>query len=129
SSGSAMSIATRKGDDGTTTLLYGQRVPKNDPQIEVVGAFDELNALLGAIKPLLGSGEREISLREWLQAVQQNLVALMGELVCAETDTARYAASSFAKIAESDLARLDATIAELEGRGLKFDGWATPGGN
>ncbi len=48
-----MSIATRQGDDGTTGLLYGQRVPKDHPQIEAVGAFDELNVALGAVKPLL----------------------------------------------------------------------------
>jgi cob(I)alamin adenosyltransferase len=124
-----MSIATRTGDDGTTTLLYGQRVPKDHPQIEAVGAFDELNALLGAIKPLLESSPRAISIREWLELVQQNLVALMGELACGETDVARYAASKFAKLAEVDLARLDTTVAELEARGLKFDGWATPGAN
>ena len=28
------SIATRTGDDGSTSLLYGQRVPKDHPQIE-----------------------------------------------------------------------------------------------
>ena len=49
----ALSIATRTGDDGTTSLLYGQRVPKDHPQIEAVGAFDGLNVDLGALKPLL----------------------------------------------------------------------------
>lgn len=44
------SIATRTGDDGTTSLLYGQRVPKDHPQIEAVGAFDELNAAIGFAK-------------------------------------------------------------------------------
>ena len=43
------SIATRTGDDGTTSLLYGQRVPKDHPQIEAVGTFDELNVALGAV--------------------------------------------------------------------------------
>jgi len=43
----ARSIATRTGDDGTTSLLYGKRVPKDHPQIEAVGAFDELNTALG----------------------------------------------------------------------------------
>ena len=35
------SISTRKGDDGTTGLLYGQRVEKDHPQIEAVGALDD----------------------------------------------------------------------------------------
>lgn len=124
-----MSIATRKGDDGTTGLLYGQRVPKNHPQIEAVGAFDELNVALGAVKPHLMDAPRDREILALLLAAQKNLVAVMGELACAESDAARYAASKFEKLAAADVARLDAAVADLEGRGLKFDGWATPGAN
>lgn len=125
-----MSIATRTGDDGTTSLLYGQRVPKHHPQIEAVGAFDELNVALGAVKPHLApSNERDAAVHALLLAVQKNLVALMGEVACAETDAARYAASKFEKLAATDVARLDAELAALEARGLRFDGWATPGAN
>lgn len=124
------SIATRTGDDGTTSLLYGQRVPKDHPQIEAVGAFDELNVALGAVKPHLAPDRaRDAELLTLLTAVQKNLVALMGELACAESDAARYAASKFEKLAAADLARLDTALAALEARGLKFDGWATPGAN
>ncbi|MBX3750602.1 MAG: cob(I)yrinic acid a,c-diamide adenosyltransferase [Opitutaceae bacterium] len=121
------SIATRTGDDGSTGLLYGQRVRKDHPQIEAVGVFDELNVALGAIKPQLGAGDA--ALVELIRSLQQSLVALMGELACAEADAARYAASKFAKIGDDDTARLDAGIAALEAKGLKFDGWATPGAN
>lgn len=123
------SIATRTGDDGTTSLLYGQRVPKDHPQIEAVGACDELNVALGAVKPLLARGARGAATRSLLTTVQKNLVALMGELACAESDTARYTKSKFEKIADADVARLDGAVAALEARGLKFDGWATPGAN
>jgi len=121
------SIATRTGDDGSTGLLYGQRVMKDHPQIEAVGAFDELNVALGAIKPHLGTGTGDAALTTLIRDLQQSLVALMGELACAEADAARYAASKFAKIGDADTARLDAGIAALEAKGLKFDGWATPG--
>ncbi len=125
-----MSIATRQGDDGTTGLLYGQRVPKDHPQIEAVGAFDELNVALGAVKPLLQPAvARDAEIAALLLAVQKNLVALMGELACAEADAARYAASAFEKLHAADLARLDIALAALEARGLRFDGWATPGAN
>lgn len=123
------SIATRTGDDGTTSLLYGQRVAKDHPQIEAVGAFDELNAALGAVKPLLGPDERGVATRALLTTVQKNLVALMGELACAESDLARYAASKFEKVGAADLQRLDDGVAALEARGFRFDGWATPGAN
>jgi cob(I)alamin adenosyltransferase len=124
-----MSIATRTGDDGTTSLLYGQRVPKDHPQIEAVGAFDELNVALGAVKPQLAGGARDDALRDLILAVQKNLIALMGEIACAESDADRYAASKLEKLAASDVQRVDAAVAALEARGLKFDGWATPGAN
>src|SRR5687767_11199060 len=123
------SIATRTGDDGTTSLLYGQRVAKDHPQIEAIGAFDELNAAIGAAKPLLRDDQRGHEIRALLEAIQKNLVALMGELVCAPDDDARYAASKFEKLSTEDVRRLDDAVDKLESRGLKFDGWATPGAN
>jgi cob(I)alamin adenosyltransferase len=123
------SIATRTGDHGTTSLLYGQRVPKDHPQIEAVGTCDELNVALGAVKPLLPRDGAGPANRELFTTVQKNLVALMGELACAENDQVRYLAAKFEKIADADLARLDEAVAALESRGLKFDGWATPGAN
>ncbi len=120
---SARSIATRTGDDGTTTLLYGQRVPKHHPQIEAVGALDELNAALGFAKATQPQGTD----RAEIERIQQELVALMGEIACAESDATRYAESKFSKIDEPALARIDAAVATIEARQPKFDGWATPG--
>ena len=118
-----MSIATRTGDDGTTSLLYGQRVPKHHPQIEAVGACDELNAALGVAKAACVDTVQ----REQLTAIQHALVALMGEVACAESDRARYETSKFRRLALEDLRPVDAQIAELESRKLDFKGWATPG--
>ncbi|MGH7957782.1 MAG: cob(I)yrinic acid a,c-diamide adenosyltransferase [Opitutaceae bacterium] len=123
------SIATRTGDDGTTSLLYGQRVAKDHPQLEAIGACDELNASIGTVKPLVRDDQRGAEVRALLTAVQKNLVALMGELACAPEDDARYVASKFEKLSASDIRRLDEAINALESRGLKFDGWATPGAN
>jgi len=120
-----MSIATRTGDDGTTRLLYGQRVAKDHPQVEAVGALDELNVAIGSAKAARPAGTSP----EELEACQRDLIALMGEVSCAESDVARYAESKFAKLGTAELARLDAAVAALEARGLKFDGWATPGAN
>ena len=123
--GSPMSsIATRTGDDGTTGFLYGQRVPKDHPQIEAVGTLDELNAALGFAKATCAAGRRAE-----LERIQKDLVNLMGELACAETDAERYAASKFPKLTDADLARIDAAVAAVEAQNVKFDGWATPGAN
>lgn len=120
-----MSIATRTGDGGTTGLLRGQRVPKDHPQIEAVGTCDTLNVEVGGAR--LASADP--STRDLLLGVQRALVALMGELACAEEDAAGHAASNFARLGEADLAALDAALARLEAKGLRFDGWATPGAN
>ena len=119
------SISTRTGDDGSTSLLYGQRVPKIHPQVEAVGAFDELNAALGLAKAAGVPHTRH----QTLTRLQHELVALMGEIVCAETDVSRYERSKFSKLDEAALARLDADVTALEATGLRFDGWATPGAN
>jgi hypothetical protein len=41
-----MKIYTRKGDDGTTSLWYGGRVPKHDARTEAYGSIDEANSAL-----------------------------------------------------------------------------------
>lgn len=119
------SIATRTGDDGSTSLLYGQRVSKDHPQIEAVGAFDELNAAIGLAKAASPDAKQKAD----LELIQKDLVALMGELACAEADAARYAESKFQKIGEPELARIDAAVAALESRPVRLEGWATPGAN
>jgi cob(I)alamin adenosyltransferase len=117
------SIATRTGDDGTTSLLYGQRVPKNHPQIEAVGTLDELNAALGFAKSTSAHGTD----RDELERLQRELIALMGEIACAETDAPRHASSQFIRLGDAELSRVDAAVLTIEARQPKFDGWATPG--
>jgi cob(I)alamin adenosyltransferase len=43
-------IYTTTGDDGSTALIGGKRVSKDDPRIEAYGTVDELNAVLGAVR-------------------------------------------------------------------------------
>ena len=40
-------MATGRGDDGTTGLLYGGRISKDDPRTEAYGTVDEAVAALG----------------------------------------------------------------------------------
>jgi len=122
---SSHSIATRTGDDGSTSLLYGQRVPKNHAQIEAVGTLDELNAALGFAK----STAAHEAAREELERIQRELIALMGEIACAETDAPRHASSQFVRLGEVELSRIDTAVRTIEARQPKFDGWATPGAN
>lgn len=47
-----MKIYTKKGDDGTTGLLYGGRVAKDDPRTEVYGTLDEAVSAMGLARGL-----------------------------------------------------------------------------
>jgi cob(I)alamin adenosyltransferase len=69
-------IATRTGDDGTTGLGDGSRVPKDHLRVQAMGEVDELNSTLGV---LLAEPLPE-DVRELLVAVQHELFNLGGEL-------------------------------------------------
>ena len=117
------SIATRTGDLGTTGLLFGQRVAKDHPQIEAVGTLDELNVAIGFAKATRPAGTGA----EAFEQIQKELITLMGEITCAESDTERYMNSKFTKLGDAELSAIDAAVAAIESRQPKFDGWATPG--
>lgn len=42
-----MSVYTKTGDEGTTSLFTGERLKKNSPRVEAYGTVDEMNAALG----------------------------------------------------------------------------------
>ncbi len=69
-------IATRTGDDGTTGLGDGARVPKDHLRVQAMGDVDELNSGLGV---LLAEPLPE-GVRELLVVVQHELFNLGGEL-------------------------------------------------
>jgi len=78
-----MSIATKTGDDGSTALMYGRRVPKTDARVVAYGTCDELNAALGMVRAFCS----EPLVSEAVLEIQKDLVTVMGELaVAAERD-------------------------------------------
>jgi len=55
----ASAVATRRGDDGTTGLLFGgQRISKDDLRTEAYGTIDEAVAALGLARAQLGVRDR-----------------------------------------------------------------------
>jgi len=75
-------VYTRAGDDGTTALGFGQRVPKDSPRIEAYGTVDELNSVIGVAVAL---GLRE-EMREQFFVIQQVLFNLGSDLCIPEAD-------------------------------------------
>ncbi len=70
-------IYTRTGDDGTTGLGDGTRVPKDDPRVEAYGSADELNSHIGLLLAVAGLPDE---VRACLTDVQHDLFDLGGEL-------------------------------------------------
>lgn len=119
-----MSIATRQGDQGQTSLLFGCRLAKSHPRVHALGAVDELNAALG---PLRIAAVREET-KQAVPQVQRWLIGLMGELATPPGEETRYAATHTDRITAENVAWLDDWVAKLEAGGaLKFQGWALPG--
>ena len=54
-------IYTKKGDDGTTSLWYGDRVAKSDARTESYGALDEASSALGVARSLCGPDQAELA--------------------------------------------------------------------
>jgi cob(I)alamin adenosyltransferase len=92
-----MRIYTRKGDDGTTGLLYGGRVRKDDARIEVNGAVDEAQAALGVAR---AEAEPGSELDETLVALERDLWVLMAEVATAPENRHKLVAGSTLVTAE-----------------------------
>ena len=120
-----MSIVTKRGDRGTTALMYNRQVSKCHPRVEAYGAVDELNAALG----LARAAAAQDLLRERLPTIQKDLVLLMGELATAVEDLARYVKDGHSLVTPAMTATLEKWIAELEAANVSAQGWAMPGAN
>jgi len=102
-------IYTRKGDDGTTGLLYGGRVPKHAPAIEINGAVDEAQAALGMARAETAAGSE---LDGVLLGIERDLYVLMAEVATAPANRGKLAPGTSAVTAEMVVSlehRIDAT--------------------
>lgn len=121
-----MSIVTKTGDQGETSLMYGRRVPKNDPRVEAYGAVDELTAALGIARALCN--DKFVS--EQIFAVQKDLINVMGELSTVPEDRQRYVKDGFQIISADIVDRVGTVIVDLEkDKSLYPKDWVIPGGN
>lgn len=77
-----MSIYTRTGDDGTTSLFGGARLSKSCIHVKAYGALDELTSTLGMFVAYIDKGEEA----QFIKGIQQDLYVIMGFLANAPTD-------------------------------------------
>lgn len=108
-------IATRTGDDGTTGLGDGQRVPKTHLRITAMGDVDELNSHLGVLlaEPLPDD------VRELVLTIQHELFNLGGELCI----------PGYSLLKEDALLRLDEALAHYNAQLPRLAEFILPGGS
>jgi cob(I)alamin adenosyltransferase len=96
-------VYTKTGDDGTTGLGGGQRVPKDSVRIEAYGTVDELNSVIGTV---VAAGLHE-SMRPQFFIIQQVLFNVGSDLCMLEEDKKRWPVP---QVEERHLAQLEGWI-------------------
>jgi cob(I)alamin adenosyltransferase len=106
----AMKIYTKTGDQGSTSLIGGTKVPKNHIRIETYGTVDELNSWLGLINDQLNDDGLAIELKE----IQDRLFTIGSSLA---TDPEKAPKMKLPDLNTGDIEflekRIDAMTAEL----------------
>jgi cob(I)alamin adenosyltransferase len=114
-----MKIYTKTGDDGTTGLFGGGRVPKTSPRIEAYGTVDELNSTLGLARSV------STEFGALLQKIQQELFVLGGDLATPLTTRSDYPVP---RIADESVLYLERAIDEHEAELPPLKRFILPGG-
>lgn len=117
-----MRIYTRTGDDGSTGLIGGTRVHKDDLRLEAYGTVDELNSWVGLIRSQTGVDDDKALLIE----IQKRLFVIGGRLA---TDTSKIDLSVKLPCCEEDILILEHEIDRILDTLPKQTNFILPGGN
>jgi cob(I)alamin adenosyltransferase len=110
-------VYTRLGDDGTTSLADGTRVRKDDPRVELFGAIDEANCLIGLARVNIVDSD----LDHVLEFLQHRLFNCSACLATAQPSPA------MPRVTPEDAAALEAAIDRYTERMGGFRGFMLPG--
>ena len=114
-------VYTRTGDDGTTGLGGGQRVPKDSLRVAAFGTVDELNSQIG-VAVALGLVER---LLVALKPIQNELFHVGSDLCILEEDKQKFAVP---QIEERHVLALEQLMDELSAQIAPLENFVLPGG-
>jgi cob(I)alamin adenosyltransferase len=117
-----MKLYTKTGDDGTTGLFGGGRVPKASARVEAYGTVDETNAFLGVAR----TTGLPPAIDAILAPIQEDLFTLGAELACVPGKEGKL---SMTPIGEADIARLEHAIDEADGACPPLKSFVLPGGS
>ncbi|MGB5723025.1 MAG: cob(I)yrinic acid a,c-diamide adenosyltransferase [Parasphingorhabdus sp.] len=119
-------IYTKTGDDGTTGLVDGSRLAKNEPRMAAIGDVDELNSALGlAICEITDS-----ALVQTLRIVQNDLFDLGADLATPAADGEDFAPSQMVlRVVPSQVERLETEIDAVNAGLDPLTSFILPGGS
>lgn len=117
-----MKLYTKTGDDGTTGLFGGGRVPKASERVEAYGTVDEANAAIGVAR----ATRLDASIDGVLARVQEDLFTIGAELACVPGKEAKL---NMPLIGEPDIARLEHAIDEADAACPPLKSFVLPGGS
>lgn len=115
-------IYTRTGDQGTTSLVGGTRVPKTHVRLEAYGTIDELDTHLGLLLTYLTEAED----RDVLLWVQHKMFTIGSYLATDQINTTLRIES---QIHEKDIQRLETAIDVVDAALPKLNAFVIPGGS
>jgi cob(I)alamin adenosyltransferase len=118
-------IYTKAGDDGTTGLFYGGRVPKDSVLPTAYGTVDEAQAVLGVARANAGPNS---PVDEMLVPIMRDLYALMAELATAPENRHKLQPGS-SSVTEEMVAKLETMIDQLDEQFEHPTEFVVPGGN
>ena len=119
-------IYTKKGDDGTTSLWYGGRVPKHHGRTEAYGSLDEACSELGVARALCG--DEHAKLAADILRLQDDLFVAGAELATAP-EAAERLEDGISRTTEEMVATLEERIDHYMGQVDLPPKFVIPGGN
>jgi cob(I)alamin adenosyltransferase len=117
-------IYTRTGDDGTTALGTGERLPKHALRVSAYGTVDETNAAIGVARTNLSSSSHE-RLSEQLERIQNDLFDLGADLCVPD----RGQDAQPLRVTAAQVQRLEREIDEMTSRLKPLRSFVLPGGS
>jgi cob(I)alamin adenosyltransferase len=120
-----MKIYTKTGDKGTTSLIYGQRVAKNDGRVEAYGSCDETNSMIGLALSYLKNTqfEEKSSFINIFHKIQTTLFHVGAELATPTGKEVKW------KLRDEDIAELEKQIDEWDSVLPPLTNFILPGGH
>ena len=119
-------IYTKKGDDGTTSLWYGGRVPKHHGRTEAYGSLDEACSLLGVARALCDPEQAELAAD--ILRLQDDLFVAGAELATAPEASERLE-DGVSRVTEPMVAELERLINRYMDEVTLPPKFVIPGGN